>query len=173
MQKNELTKEEKSIQNILNKLIAEEYIANMLYKNLYNKILFQKQEILADIESFNLFNIIANDEYEDHYRKLVSYAVANGFTFPISLKDLEKNASASVKQLNGIKDKQSSEYYVKEAIKSELAAIKMYEEAIVSKQIPYELTAICTQIYYDEIDHLDKLQTLINALQCNAVLRYA
>lgn len=169
---NELTKEEKTIQTTLNKLISEEFVANLLYKSLYNKLLFQKTKGLDDIESFKFLIDIAKDEYEDHYLKLVEYALRYNFKFPTNLKDIEKNSSSSIKQLDSIKDDESPIYYINEAIKSEINSIKTYENVINSKQFPYELTSICTQIYYDEIEHLEKLKTVLNVFQSTAILSY-
>lgn len=107
-----------------------------------------------------LFVEIAIDELDDHCKKLTELAKENDYTVPYRFSDYEKHADKKVvKQFNGLKSGKDAKYYVLEAIKSEQWAIDSYKKAL-DEDIPYELHCILMQNYYDEVDHLEKLQTL-------------
>ena len=155
-----LTAENKLVQKYLNKLIAEEFTANMLYKALATNIKFRKE----DKSVVSIFTEIAQDEYQDHYNVLVNYALTNGYIFPVSYSDLEKHSEKCTKQLNSVSKKTDIKACVKLAIQSELDAIESYEDAINQENIPYDLNSILVHNYYDEIEHLNKLQTLMTVV---------
>jgi len=163
MNRREMTPEEKKIQKIINKLMAEEFVAYMLYMG----------AISATDQSsvfFKLFTELAKDELDDHYQKLKEFAKINEFCIPFKFRDCFKHAEASVKQLENLKCGQDASYYINEAIKAEQDAIKSYEEAFQCECIPYELSVILTQNYYDECQHLEDLSILKYAFEAGATL---
>lgn len=164
MKTEDLTIKTPSIQRILNKLIAEEIIANMFY----NGCIYEAKEIAVDAFQ-KLFSEIADDELYDHYAQLKKWALDNGYDVPFKLKDLEKYADACVKQLNALKSAKKLAYYIDEAIKSEQDAIKSYEAALKTDDLPYDLNAIMLQNYYDEVSHLDNLTFLKYAIEAEDV----
>lgn len=163
-----LTAENKTIQKHLNKLIAEEFTASLLYKALAENIeMFFKKENDSVV---SILKDIAHDEYSDHYKALTTWALDNDFVFPVSYTELEKNSEKCSKQLNSINKKTDIKTCIKIAIQSELDAIESYEEAIKEKEIPYELNTICVHNYYDELEHLNKLQTVMTVVDFDVSL---
>lgn len=159
---------DKKVQKILDKLISEEMIAYYFYTGC---IVASCCDVKKQLKT--IFTDIAADELSDHYNKLVEFAISNGYDIPFKPKDYEKNAASSLsKQLDKLKTKQEISYYVNEAFKQEETAINSYEEAMSYKDIPYELNAILMQNFYDEKEHLSKLETLKNALEAGAQLAW-
>ena len=144
------------VQKILNKLVSEEIIASNFYLGCI--MACQPDERKAFSE---MFIEIAQDEMDDHCKKLCVWASNCGYSVPFKFKDFEKYAAKSVfAQYDKLKDGQGASYYVDEAIKSEEDAIKSYKEAMEYEDIPQDLNAILLQNYYDELEHLENLQTL-------------
>lgn len=146
---------DKEIQKILNKLISEEWIAGQLYKLFIQAI---KPEYLSTV--FDAFEETATDEINDHMANLIVFARKYKYTIPVNYKDFNKFAGKDdVKQFESFKSDQDAKYYLEEAIASEQRAIATYADIIkkleemnqTDKLI--ELISICTNNWYDEIEH--------------------
>ena len=153
-----MTKEEKSTQKILNKIMSEELLANMFYTGCI---------VAADKDEAELFEKlfveIAEDELDDHFMTLKQLALLNGFTVPYKVKEYSKFAEKDTKRLDSLKNEQKASYYIKQAIESEQDAIASYEEALKNEDLPYELHAILMKNMFEETEHLKKLTLLQNA----------
>ena len=66
------------------------------------------------------------------------------------------------KKVDGMKSKEDAIYYIEGAIESEEEAIKSFEDALQQEYLP-ELQGVLLKCYYDEIQHLEDLELL---LQC-------
>lgn len=143
------------LQDLLNKLMAEEYIANQLYIMFSYKIDKYSDDFLK----------IAEDELDDHFKNLKKYAEEYGYSFPITLREILKYAgSDATEQYKNIKNNQTNVYYFKESVKSEMAAVKSYKEALENsaiEEIP-GLENLLVGILYDEYEHLNKFKYLLN-----------
>lgn len=160
-----MTTEERKIQKVLNKLMSEEMLAHMFYMGC--TVATKKETSNVFIK---MFVEIAEDELNDHFMHLKNWAVANDFDIPFKMKDYVKYAEKCTKQLDSLKTDQSLEYYVEQAIISEVDAINSYEEVMKIEELPYELNTIIMQNYYDELEHMDKLNILKYALESGADL---
>lgn len=99
--------------------------------------------------------------------------MVNDFTVPCQDKEYKKYASPECWKLyDSMKDEQDLEYYIDLAIKSEKDAIASYEEALNDSEVPYELVAILHKNLYDEIEHLEDLNTLKTAVEASADLAW-
>ena len=97
----------------------------------------------------------------------------NDFTIPAQEKEYKKYASAECWKLyDGLKKSQDIKYYIEQMIEMEIDAIKSYEDAINDKDVPYELIALLQPIYYDEVEHLEDLKTLMIAVDASADLSW-
>ena len=161
------------VQDMLNKLISEEMLANMSYRN----------AIMAGADSDNIpleicilakpFQTIADDELSDHHRALTTFAFMNGYSVPFQEKEFKKFASEKAwKGYDGMKRGQDVMYYIDLMIDLEKDAIKSYEDAMNVDDVPYELYAILQKNYYDECEHLDDLNTLKIATEAGADLAW-
>lgn len=153
-----MDKIEKTTQKILEKLISEEILAVEFYKSCIHAIKYEQSCSIND-----KFLEIAKDEDTDHLDKLLKFAKMNDFNIPFKRKDIEKKASKKmVTLLDKLKSKEDANYYIEQAIISELDAINSYKEAL-SQEYMFDLQPILLNNYYDEIKHLEDLQLL---LQC-------
>ena len=156
---------EKKIQKILNKLIAEEMVACEFYVGC---VIATKHDVSKQYSK--LFFEIAEDERDDHAKHLIEWARENDFKVPFRFKDYEKHADErAVKLLNALKEDQKAKYYVEKAIESEKLALESYEEAL-KEEMPYSLEQILVQNMYDEMDHYEKLEILLAALEAGVDL---
>lgn len=154
------------IQKILNKLISEEVIANNFYVGCIAAACKCQRSVFGE-----MFVEIAVDELDDHCKHLCEWATANDYSVPFKFKDYEKHAGKSVvDQFNDLKEDGEASYYISEAIKSEEDAIKSYDEALAYEDLPQDLNAILIQNKYDEIEHLENLSVLKNAIDNQANL---
>lgn len=152
----DLDKVEKKVQKALNKLISEEWMAGTMYKQML--LACKQDEVKTLVE---LVHETAVDEIDDHYAKLVKYAVSYGFDVPCHVKDYEKYASdACVKMFNNFKKDQDAGYYITQIIEAEKDAISSYEEILDDEELPQEFLAVVLPNYYDEIEHLENFGTL-------------
>ena len=156
---------EKKIQKILSKLIAEEMVACEFYVGC---VIATKHDVSKQYSK--LFFEIAEDERDDHAKYLIEWARENDFKVPFRFKDYEKHADErAVKLLNALKEDQKAKYYVEKAIESEKLALESYEEAL-KEQMPYSLEQILVQNMYDEMDHYEKLEILLAAIEAGVDL---
>lgn len=155
------------IQKALNKLISEEIIASEQYiGSIVATCTCQSSEFAQ------IFEGIADDEYDDHYKKLVAYAIANDYDVPFKWKDYEKHADPKAfRLLSSLKTGEKTKYYIEKAVESEKLAVESYMQIAQDPDLPYEFTSICWQIYYDEVEHLSKLAILNDALAAGAELK--
>lgn len=160
-----MTTEYRKIQKLLNKLMSEEMIAHMFYMGCIVATCKCKSSRFSE-----MFADIANDELNDHFMHLKTWALANDFEVPFKMKDYCKNAETDCKRLDNLKTDQESLYYIDAAIESEQDAIASYDEALKNDFVPYDLNCILMQNYYDECEHLENLSVLKYALEAGADL---
>lgn len=157
----------KKLQDLLNKLISEEMLANLAYRTAVMKC-----KLIDAVKLNKLFQTIADDELADHYKNLVTFAAMNDFTVPVQEKEYKKYASKECwKIYDNLKKEQDISYYIKEMVELEKDAIASYDAALKT-DIPYELVALIQPILYDEIEHLDDLKTLSIAIDASADLSW-
>ena len=117
---------EKKIQKILNKLIAEEMVACEFYVGC---VIATKHDVSKQYSK--LFLESAKDERDDHAKHLIEWARENDFKVPFRFKDYEKHADErAVKLLNALKEDEKAKYYVEKAIESEKLSLEREEEAL-------------------------------------------
>lgn len=156
----------KNVQKVLSKLIAEEMLANSMYR-----ISIIACNPLESIKIADMFRETADDELMDHHQNLVKFAVMNDYDVPCQDKEYKKFASETAwKSYDNIKKDQDAKYYIDLAIKAEEDACESYLKAMDVEDIPYELYAIIQKNYYDEKEHLENLKTLQIANEVNAEL---
>ncbi len=165
----------KKVQDILSKLISEEMLANMTYRNAIiagydpDKVWMTNDAVILN----KPFQTIADDELGDHHKALTTFAFINGYTVPFQEKDFKKFASEKAwKGYDGMKRGQDAIYYIDLMIDLEKDAIKSYEDAMKLEDVPYELYTILQKNYYDECEHLDDLNTLKIATEAGAELAW-
>lgn len=152
------------IQDILSKLISEEQIAHDFY---IGCTVATYQE---EAEQFKkMFIKIADDELNDHCRKLTEWAIDNDYDVPFKYKDYEKYADKKVfRSVESLKTSEKAKFYIDKSIEQEEIAIASYAEAIKTtelvEELPYSLYEILMQNYLDEKEHLSKLQLLKEAV---------
>lgn len=155
MKYTDMDAEQKKIQKMLNRLISEEIIARDFYNGCINAC--NKSDFFKDD-----FEKVAEDEFEDHAKNMIDWAKENGYSVPFKYGDYEKYADEEcVKQLKNLKKDEEIGYYLSEAVKSEVNAIKSYEEFVWNNDIPMDLKGILLRNYYDELEHLDIFQLKI------------
>jgi len=85
---------------------------------------------------------------------------------PYRDKDVEKFASKKMFRIvDTLKNGQDAAYYIEKAIESEVEAIASFEDAMQQEYV-FELNGLLLKCYYDEIQHLQELQLL---LQCETL----
>lgn len=163
----DLSPEQKKMQKALNKLISEEFLAATMYRNMIFACIPEERHFIKD-----LFEETAEDEHNDHFVKLIDLALELGLDVPTKLSDYEKYAGEStVKQQRNFKKDQCAAYYVDEAIKAEVDAIKSYQEILQNCDCQVSQPIILHN-YYDECEHLEKFQTLKIAMNASVQLKY-
>lgn len=152
----------KKIQVTLNKLISDEWFAGQLYRNFVMIVKPEQRSVIHD----QMLDI-ASDEINDHYKKLVTYAITNGYDVPASYSEIHKLADKDdVKLFEKTQRNKDAKFYVKLGIESEKRAIEAYEEALKEKDVSsdVELEMILKNNYYDEVDHLEKLNFILSSI---------
>lgn len=165
----------KKVQDVLNKLISEEILASMTYRDaILDSIKVNPEDVSVTAIINKPFQTIADDELGDHYKALITFAMTNGYEIPTQEKEYKKYASeASWKGYDTIKKKQNALYYIDLMTELEKDAIKSYEAVLNDdNELPYELCSIVQKNYYDELEHLDDLHTLRIAVEANANLQW-
>lgn len=169
MKDDEMTAEERKVQEVLSKVISEEMLANLLY---HNAVLAMQPEDVCKV--FDMFKTIAEDELDDHYQALCAYAFQNGFAVPFSEKEYKKCADKEQWNVyDSMKKGQEASYYIKLSMQLEVLAIKSYGEVLKDRSLPYDLLSVLQKNYYDELQHLDDLKTLSIAVEASADLAWA
>jgi len=164
----QLSKEEKKVQRAVKKLISEEWIASTFYEQMILACDPAERETIKD-----LFEKNGIDEKEDHYAKLVKFAEMKGFDIPCKMSDYEMSAGEStVKQFEKWSKGKKADYYIEEAIKAEEDAIKSYSEILNDEDICQCLKNYILEFYYDEVEHLSNLNTLLLAYRVKAKINF-
>lgn len=149
-QKKELNKR---IQAALNKLISDEWFAGQIYRNFAMVVKAEDRAVIHDemLET-------ASDEINDHYNKLVVFALTNGYNIPATYNEMKKFADDEDIKLfeKGQKNKDAG-YYLKISIDAEERAIETYEKFLQDKEViaNVDMQMILKNNYYDEIEHLN------------------
>lgn len=157
---------DKDIQKALNKLISEEWIASNMYQQMIFGCIPEERGVI-----YELFTSIANDEMHDHMKSLVDWCMQHAYDIPCKTAEFKRYASAAdVKLLDTFKTKQNAAYYIEKAIESEKSAIESYKAVIDSGNIAQftDLQSIIWNNYYDEQEHLEKLNSALIAYEANA-----
>ena len=151
---------------LLKKLISEEMIAHDMYVGSVIACKDKQRDMIRD-----MFIHIAEDELDDHAKNLIEWALSNGYDVPFKYKDYEKYAGeATVRQFNTLKSGEDADYYIDQALKAEEDAIASYGEALQMEDMPPDLLPILTRNYYDELEHLEELNSL--KIACEAGMNY-
>jgi ferritin-like protein len=156
------------LQDAVKKLISEEWYAYQLY--MFSAMTAKKDQVkFID----DLFKETANDELGDHMKELIEWCRTYDYEIPCGEAEFKKYADKTLsKQLADLKKNKDAGYYLDEAIKSEEAAVKSYK-AVLEYPDTYhytDLQALLWHIYYDEVEHLEKLHTAKIAYEADADL---
>ena len=157
---------DKDIQKALNKLISEEWIASNFYQQMVFGCIHEERGVICE-----LFTSIANDELHDHMKSLVDWCMQNGYDIPCKMSDFRRYASSNdVKLFDTFKPKQNAKYYIQKGIESEKSALQSYKTIIDQGKISQftDLQSIIWNNYYDEQEHLEKLNSALIAYEANA-----
>jgi ferritin-like protein len=157
---------EKKLQKVIGKLISEEWIATELYRSLVIACTDEARETIA-----KMFNDNANDEYLDHFTKLANFAIANGIEIPCRFEEYAKRADERAVKLMKFKRGGDAQYCIGVAVESEELAIESYAEVLNDENVPQVFKALILEMYYDEVEHMNNLKTLLLACNVGAYLK--
>ena len=148
---------DKKLQDAVKRLISEEYFAYQLY--LFSKMAVKKEDrgVL-----FQLFTEIAQDELDDHMKTLIDWCIEYNVDIPCSEAEFKKCAAVKIsRQVSQLKKNKDAAYYLEEARKSEELAIASYKEVLDKDGVCQftDLQSILWKIYYEETEHLQKIDT--------------
>lgn len=159
MDNKQIEKTTKKVQAALNKLISEEWLSGMAYVNMI--ALCDPTEV--DLISKSLEKL-ANDEIQDHFMKLMYFALYNGYKIPLSIKDCKKFADKTlVKIFNKLKRQEDAKYYILNVVDAEDIAVASYEQMLNDTEYPDEFLSLIRPIYHEEREHVDEIRTLLFA----------
>lgn len=137
---------EKKIQKVIGKLVSEEWIAAELYRSLVISCTDEARMRIA-----KMFNTNADEEYIDHFTKLVNFAISSGIEIPCRFEEYVKKADERAVKLLKFKKDGDAEYCIGVAIESENLAIESYAEILNDEDVPQEVKTLAFEMYYDEI----------------------
>ena len=155
----------KKDRKFVGKLISEEWMATELYRSLVISCADGARDTIA-----KMFQANADEEYLDHFAKLVNFAISRGFDIPCRFDDYAKNADERAVKLMRFKKGGDAEYCIGVAMESEELAIESYAEVLNDKDVSPDMRALVLEMYYDEVDHLNNLKTLLLATRVGAYL---
>ena len=168
MKYSEMTKEEKSNQKIINRVVSESFISNSFFNGCISACSKDQCKIIE-----KMFTEIASREFENVYAKVNKFAYINGFDIPFKFKDYEKYANEKIVSIfNSLKKDENIEYYVGKAIEFQALIIESYQEYLQDTDVDVELNALILRNYYSECETFDKLNTLISSLESGMYLEY-
>ena len=168
MKYSEMTKEEKSNQKIINKIISEGFISNSFFNGCVSSCSKDQCKIIE-----KMFMDIATKEFDNGYIQINKFAYYNDFDVPFKFKDYEKYANEKiVKIFNSLKKDENVEYYVEKAIEFQSLIIESYQEYLQDIDVNIELNALILRNYYSECETLDKLNTLLISIKSGMYLAY-
>ena len=153
---------QKSIQKMLSKLIADEWLAGHIYKQFVLLVKPEQRDAICQP-----FNDIAGDELNDHFYSLVEFALQNGFGVPATYNDVKKLADKEdVKIFESCKAGEDAKWYIEKAMEIEDRALKTYDKYVdssVLNKIP-ELQLIIKNNFYDEVEHLETFKFMLESI---------
>lgn len=168
MKYSEMTKEEKSNQKIINRVISESFISNSFFNGCISACSKDQCKIIE-----RMFTEIASREFENGYIKVNKFAYLNDFVVPFKFKDYEKYANEKiVKIFNSLKNNENIEYYIEKAIEFQSLIVESYQEYLMNVDMDIELNALLLSNYYSECEISDKLKILFSSLKSGMYLEY-
>ena len=168
MKYSEMTKEEKSNQKIINRIVSESFISNSFFNGCISACSKDQCKIIE-----KMFTEIASREFENGYVKVNKFAYINGFDIPFKFKDYEKYANEKiVKIFNSLKNNENIEYYIEKAIEFQSLIVESYQEYLSNVDMDIELNALLLNNYYSECETSDKLKILFSSLKSGMYLEY-
>ena len=168
MKYSEMTKEEKSNQKIINRVVSESFISNSFFNGCISACSKDQCKIIE-----KMFTEIASREFENGYVKVNKFAYLNGFDIPFKFKDYEKYANEKIgKIFNALKKDENIEYYVGKAIEFQSLIVESYQEYLSNVDMDIELNALLLNNYYSECETSDKLKILFSSLKSGMYLEY-
>jgi len=163
---NEKYEIEQSLKACVKKLVAEDYTQGQLYTMWTLAASPDQKPALSQ-----LFGSIAAEETAKHAMQLVAWCDQNNCEVPCSEAEIKRLATAKTKSaMSSIRRGQPASYYVDQAIKQKQATIIEHRKAIDNQYVCQytELQALLWSIYYDEEEHLRKLETAKSAFGAGA-----
>ena len=168
MKYSEMTKEEKSNQKIINRVVSESFISNSFFNGCISACSKDQCKIIE-----KMFTEIASREFENGYVKVNKFAYLNDFDVPFKFKDYEKYANEKiVKIFNSLKNNENIEYYIEKAIEFQSLIVESYQEYLMNVDMDIELNALLLSNYYSECEISDKLKILFSSLKSGMYLEY-
>lgn len=168
MKYSEMTKEEKSNQKIINRVVSESFISNSFFNGCISACSKDQCKIIE-----RMFTEIASKEFENGYIKVNKFAYLNDFDVPFKFKDYEKYANEKiVKIFNSLKNNENIEYYIEKAIEFQSLIVESYQEYLKNVDMDIELNALLLSNYYSECETSDKLKILFSSLKSGMYLEY-
>lgn len=168
MKYSEMTKEEKSNQKIINRVVSESFISNSFFNGCISACSKDQCKIIE-----KMFTEIASKEFENGYIKVNKFAYLNDFDVPFKFKDYEKYANEKiVKIFNSLKNNENIEYYIEKAIEFQSLIVESYQEYLMNVDMDIELNALLLSNYYSECEISDKLKILFSSLKSGMYLEY-
>lgn len=155
---------DKDVQAAINKLVSDEWFAGQMYKQF---VLLVKEEDRSKIAGEMLE--IAADELDDHLRSLVEFALSYRFSVPSTYNEMKKLADKEdVKLFENCKKNEDALFYLENGIEAEKRAIETYQKYVDDYEFAHffqDFKLIVQNNYYDEIDHLHKLEFMKDSLE--------
>lgn len=147
----------KKTDKALKRLISEEWLASHLYEQMILACPGNERPIITDI-----FSQIEDDEHNDHYSKLINFALANTIIdIPCKVSEYERYADEKlVRIVNKMSKGKDVKYYIDLALESEELAINTYSEILNDENVLDDVKRLILEMYYDEVDHLSTLKSL-------------
>jgi ferritin-like protein len=144
---------------ILNSLMADEYIAREQYEMMKVAAKGTAMDTVVDI-----FDDNGDDEFKDHYAKLVDWAQSNDIDCVVSRYTMEDICNCPFVEIDPIED---TSKLVHIAIEAEKQAIAAYEQALEEDEISEykDLMVMIGGILTDERGHLLKLKDVLTQIE--------
>ena len=154
----------------LNKLISEEILAFEAYKRItliINSIL-EKAKSGKKVFKISIKEIdsLAEDEYDDHAKKLIKFAKDRHLSFPSAHTDYSKYAgNTCLFMANNIPDDEDVMFYIKYVYDMEKDAISSYEDSVdesVRLHLDKKLINLLMHNLKDEHEHAERMLKLLD-----------
>ena len=165
MDKN-ISKEDKTIQKVVNRMIANKIIQHCFYDGCMYSVKRDEKNVLD-----MLFMKIAHKKI-DQYKAFVDYALENCYEIPVKLTEFDKFSDSKVYScLNSLKKDQPVTYYVEKAVELEDAMIAAEQDISESDKdyvIPYSFMSIVYRCQSDDNECKEMLNSLADAYKAGA-----